>query len=207
MSQKSNKRRRLASEMGIIFVRLVTRIQAGASLFQLKRMARLIRDREDNMRRRISVSSIFIALFILVFFACGCSKKPAAGYPCKNSDKTALLPRDPQAVKIVFQNGKEEYYCTILDAIAGWADALDERNMERFTNPPVKLIMADYESKKLIDAFSASFVVGSNIKPVEHDISVVAFETQEDATKFAIKNGGEESDFDGLNNMGFDEGE
>ncbi|MCX7770993.1 MAG: nitrous oxide reductase accessory protein NosL [Proteobacteria bacterium] len=59
-----------------------------------------------------------------------------------------------------------------------------------------KLEVADYYSKKLVDAEKAFWVIGGKISGVMTKNAKWAFEKKEDAEKFISENGGKLSDFD-----------
>ena len=146
------------------------------------------------MKKIAAAVSVLLAMAVM----CGCSKSKVEGGKCPYCKKMEVkLPDDVQGAKITYKDGAVEYYCTMAHALMTWklvtgADADPE-------NPPVvEFVVVEYNSKELIDARQAFYVVGSSVKPVMFFQSVIAFEEMAAADKFVVNHGGTAMFFDEL---------
>jgi nitrous oxide reductase accessory protein NosL len=135
-----------------------------------------------------------IAALLVALLAASCSKmdKPRAdkdpGHKCALCNMKVKLPENKLGARIVFKDGREEYYCEMGHALMGWRiETVDEPDP---ANPPVAFHAVDYLNEGIIDARKASYVVGSDVESAMFTMSVVAFENHEAARRFAEEHGG-----------------
>ncbi|MCX7613219.1 MAG: nitrous oxide reductase accessory protein NosL [Caldimicrobium sp.] len=89
---------------------------------------------------------------------------------------------------VVYDDGHEEGVCSLHCAALDMAINIDKA--------PVKILVADYNTKKLIDAERAYWVIGGSIKGVMTKRAKWAFEKKEDALAFIQRNGGKLGNFE-----------
>ena len=92
------------------------------------------------------------------------------------------------AAELVYKDGHKEYTCGVACMLRV---INDEGGMSAFSSVKVH----DWLSGKLVDAESATFVLGSDVIP-DMVPNYIAFATREEAEAFAAKEGGEVIDFD-----------
>ncbi len=148
---------------------------------------------------KILFAALAIIMAATVFHAAGAAAKSKPR--CVFCPMTVTLPGDPQAGKIIYKNGTEEYYCSMAHAIKGWHLAAGPSGDT--ANPPDKLIVGDYKSNKLINASKAAFVAGSDVKPCMKSLkeSIIAFSSAKAARHFIKKHGGRIVSFEELLKM------
>lgn len=89
---------------------------------------------------------------------------------------------------VVYEDGSELATCSIHCTAVELAVNID-KNVK-------KILVADYNTKKLIDAETAFWVIGGNIPGVMTKNAKWAFEKKEDAENFIRKNGGKIATFE-----------
>lgn len=138
------------------------------------------------------------ALLVCAALAASCSRtrKPGqdTGHACAFCNMKVRLPQDKLGARIVFKDGREEYYCEMAHALMGWRIATQEKPDP--ANPPVAFHAVDYMNEGVIDARAASYVVGSSVESAMFTKSVAAFENHEAALRFAEERGGQVCLFD-----------
>ena len=143
---------------------------------------------------RIFISSFLVSLSILIpLFLISLSYASAETDNVENSrhcdqcgmDLTGFV---RSRMMITYSDGTTVEVCSLHCAV---------ENMKKNKDKQVKSIMvADYTTKELIDAASATWVVGGKKKLAMTPVAKWAFAKEEDARQFARENGGEETTFD-----------
>lgn len=89
---------------------------------------------------------------------------------------------------IEYEDGSTVATCSLHCTAVELANTIDKT--------PVMVSVADYDSKELIDADEAVWVLGGRQKGVMTGLAKWAFATREPAERFIKKNGGDVADFD-----------
>lgn len=138
------------------------------------------------MKRSIvfAVSLVSCLLLSMVAFAQDDIKKhPSCKYCGMDREKFAH-----SRVYIEYDDGTTEGVCSIHCAAIDLALNIDKT--------PKAVMVGDYNTKKLIDAEKASWVIGGNKTGVMTKRAKWAFEKKDDAEKFIKENGGNLATFD-----------
>ncbi len=98
---------------------------------------------------------------------------------------------------IAYDNGSFTGICSLHCAALDLGLTMDKT--------PTAILVADYGTKKLIDAEKAIWVVGGSVQGVMTRNAKWAFENKADAEKFIKQNGGALADFDGAIKLAYDE--
>ena len=98
---------------------------------------------------------------------------------------------------IEYEDGTSVGTCSIHCAALDLALSIDKT--------PKSLMVGDYDTKKLINAETAHWVIGGGKMGVMTKRAKWAFETKEDADKFIKENGGEPATFDQVMKASFDD--
>lgn len=146
----------------------------------------------DMFKRWMFIILIFIGFFLfLLYFSELISsteegdflKHPQCKY-CQMDRKQFNFSR----MLIVYDDGEDVGTCSLHCASIDLAINIDKT--------PVKILVADYNSKKLIDAERAYWVVGGSLRGVMTKRAKWAFEKKEDAEAFIQKYGGKIATFE-----------
>ncbi len=141
------------------------------------------------MKRGIMIMLFVCTVFIFPYsaFAAGAADGVEGPKSCKQCgmDRTVF---DRSRMLIVYADGTSVGVCSLHCAAA---------EMKQNRDKQVKsLMVADYTTKELIDARTATWVVGGKKEGVMTSLPKWAFAREEDAQKFVKENGGEVTPFD-----------
>ncbi len=139
--------------------------------------------------KRVILCGIFVAIFLLTGLAAYAETMPdvQAHRTCKycNMDREKFA---HSRMLIEFTDGSSTGLCALHCAALELAQSFDKQ---------VKSIqVGDYNTKKLIDAEKASWVIGGNKPGVMTKVAKWAFADKKDAEAFIKENGGKLANFD-----------
>ena len=140
------------------------------------------------MTRRTIVSSsliLFACFFTVALFAQDdVQKHPACKYCGMDRDKFSH-----SRMLIVYDDGSTTGTCSLHCAAIDLAVNIDKT--------PQSILVGDYQTRKLIPAEGAVWVIGGSKMGVMTKRAKWAFENKEDALKYIAANGGKEASFEG----------
>lgn len=128
----------------------------------------------------MNIKQILFAVCLLLFVLAGTA--PAAEKKNCAQCEMEFAPVSNSRVIITYSDGTSLEFCSIHCAV---------ENMELHKDKQAQLIMvADYNSGKMIDASAAAWVIGGKQKGTMTSLPKWAFSKEEDASKFIAENGG-----------------
>jgi copper chaperone NosL len=149
--------------------------------------------------------SFIVALLLFLAFTLTLSSTQSAEPPANDTVKAPSCPLcgmdrnkfDFSRVLIVYDDGSTFGGCSLHCAAIDMALNIDKG--------PMEIWVGDYNTKKLIGAEKAFWVVGGKKMGVMTKRGKWAFETQEAAEKFIAEYGGELSDFEGATEAAYED--
>lgn len=141
------------------------------------------KERMREMRKR-GLMLVMVSLLVGIVALVSCGKREAG--KCPVCGMHVQLPDDVQGVKLDTGGGEAKYYCSMAHA-----KAFESGNT---------VLVVDYKGKKMIDALSATYVLGSKLKAATSGVSrsVVAFSSLGNAQTFNKEQGGSLLTYRGL---------
>lgn len=147
----------------------------------------------NEMKILASIIAVLLLLPALPVFAAGDIEEiPACQYCGMDREKFSRT-----RMLIEYEKGSKIGVCSIHDAAVDLSQSIGKT---------IKAIwVADYDSRDLIDAEQASWVIGGDLSGVMSGTSRVAFATKEAAAAFQKQHGGELATFDETIDNTYDE--
>jgi len=140
------------------------------------------------MKRHLAMGLVVLGFIVLVGVPVALAQEDLAKYPsCPycGMDRTKFA---HSRVLIAYEDGSFFGACSLHCAAADMAVSLDKA--------PKSIMVGDYNTKKLIDAEKATWVIGGRKMGVMTKQAKWAFENKADAQKFIDEMGGEMADFE-----------